>query len=128
MLADDEVEVGVIGHAVALVRRTLDLDDAAVRVPAPPHVARHVGEQQEMIDRMPHRPLGEHAVRRHLDGRRVELDQFLEIRTRREIWLMASCFLPMATAHPRPVEARGPDTRTARVRHSLRRVPRMPAC
>ena len=34
---------------------------------------------------MPHRPLGEHAVRRHLDGRRVELDQLLEIRTQRDM-------------------------------------------
>ena len=46
MLADDEVQLGIIGHAVAFVRRTSDLDDAAARIPAPAHVARHVREQE----------------------------------------------------------------------------------
>ena len=99
MLTDDEVEVGVIGHAVAFVRRPLDLNHAPVRVPAATHVARHVREQQEMIDRMPDRPLGEHAVRRHLDGRRVQLDQLLELRPQRHM-AHRFRFLPMTTTHP----------------------------
>src|SRR6478609_7572758 len=33
MLADNQVQLGVIGHAVALVGRAFDLDDAALGVP-----------------------------------------------------------------------------------------------
>src|SRR5262245_10120969 len=46
VLTDDQVELGIVGHAVAFVRRTLDLDDAALGVPAPPHIAGHIREQQ----------------------------------------------------------------------------------
>ena len=113
MLADDEIEIGVIGHAVAFVGRPLDLNDAPVRVPAAPRVARHVGEQQEMIDRMPDRSLGEDTVRRQLDGGRVQLDQFLEIRSQRH---MAQClrFLPMIATRLRSAKARRRDTRSLR--------------
>src|SRR5258708_9417856 len=54
-------------------------------IPAATHVARHVREQQEMINRMPNRPFGELAVRRQLDRRRVQLDQLLEIRPQRNM-------------------------------------------
>ena len=60
VLADDEVEVGVIGHAVAFVGGPLRLGDAMFRVPAAAHVARHVGEQEIVVERMPDRPFGEH--------------------------------------------------------------------
>src|SRR5439155_8629030 len=45
MLADNEIELGVIGHAVAFIRRTLDLDDAALGVPSPAHIAGHIRKQ-----------------------------------------------------------------------------------
>ena len=59
VLAYDQVEVGVIGHAVAFVGGALDLGDAVFRIPAAAHVARHVREQEIMVERMPDRPLGE---------------------------------------------------------------------
>jgi hypothetical protein len=113
MFADDEVEVGVIGHAVALVRRALDLDHAEVRIPAAAHVARHVRKQQEMVNRMPDRPLGEQTVRRHPDGRRVELDQLFELRPQRH---MAHRFrsLPTTMRIPDQSKPRKRDTRPAR--------------
>ena len=85
VLADDQVELGVVGHAVAFVRRTLDLDDAALGVPAPPHVARHVREQQIVMDRMPDRPLGEVEAGADLADRRVGVDQGFEFRAQRDM-------------------------------------------
>src|SRR5260370_12837880 len=49
MLADDQVQVRVVGHAVAFVRRAFDLDDAAPDVPAPAHVGGHVAKQQILV-------------------------------------------------------------------------------
>ncbi|MGY2934830.1 putative ferredoxin-like protein [Bradyrhizobium sp. GM6.1] len=42
VLANDQIKFGVIGHAVAFVRRAFDLGNAVPRIPAPAHVARHV--------------------------------------------------------------------------------------
>ena len=78
VLADDQVEVGVIGHAVALVRRPHDLAHAAALVPAAAHVGRHVGEQQIVIDRVPDRPFGEGEAGAELADRRIDVDQMLE--------------------------------------------------
>ena len=126
VLADDEVEVGVVGHAVAFVRRPFDLDHAAVRIPAAAHVAGHVRKQQEMIDRMPDRPLGEDAVRRHLDGRRVELDQLLELRPQRRM-AHRFRFLPMTTTQPQTVK-RAARHAAGALRLSLRRVAENVGC
>ena len=99
VLANDEVEIGVIGHAVAFVGRPLDLDDASVRVPAATHVARHVRKQQEMINRMPDRTFGEYAVGRHLHRRRVQLDQLPELQPQRH---MNSSLDPSSRRHDDP--------------------------
>src|SRR4051794_36549904 len=78
VLANDQIKFGVIGHAVAFVRGTLDLGDAAPRIPAPPHVAWHVREQQIMIDRMPDRSLRKVKTGADLRDRRIRIDQGLE--------------------------------------------------
>ncbi len=80
MLAHDEVEVGVIGHAIAFVGRPADFDDAASGVPPSPHVGWHVREQKIVIDRMPDRPLSEGEPGSQLDHRRIEIDQVREFR------------------------------------------------
>ena len=85
VLADDQVQVGVIGHAVVLVRRPPHLAHAAARVPAPPHVGRHVGEQEIMIDRMPDRPFGEGEAGAELADRRIDVDQLLELGAHRAV-------------------------------------------
>src|SRR5262249_4818039 len=78
VLADDQVQLGIVGHAVALVRGTPDLDDATARIPAPSYIARHVGEQQELVDRMPDRSLREIETGADLADRRVRIDQAFE--------------------------------------------------
>jgi hypothetical protein len=78
MLADDEVQLRVIGHAVAFVRRTLDLDDAAPRIPAPAHVGGHVGKQEIVIHRMPDRPFREVKTCPDLADRCIGIDQIFE--------------------------------------------------
>ena len=85
VLADDEIELGVVGHAVAFVRRTLDLDDAALGIPSPPHIAGHVREQQIVMDRMPDRPLREVETGADLADRRVGVDQGFEFRAQRDM-------------------------------------------
>ena len=85
MLADDEVQLGVVGQAVALVRRAPNLAHAASRVPAPAHVGRHVGEQQIVVDRVPDRPLGEGEAGADLADRRVDVDQLLELGAQRGV-------------------------------------------
>src|SRR4029077_18000144 len=66
------------GHAVALVRRTLDLDDPPPRIPAPAHVAWHVGKQEMMQDRMPDRSLRKIEAGADLTDRRIGIDQAFE--------------------------------------------------
>ena len=44
MLADNQVELGIVGHAVALVGRAHDFRDTR-RIPAPAHIPWHVGKQ-----------------------------------------------------------------------------------
>ena len=80
MLADDQVEIGVVGHAVAFVGRAAHFRDAPRRVPAAAHVGRHVREQKIVVDRMPDRTLGEGEPGSDLTDRRVRIDQFLEFR------------------------------------------------
>ena len=85
VLADDQIEVGVIGHAVAFVRRALDLDDAARGVPATANVGGHVRKQQIVIDRMPDRPLGEGEAGAELADRRIGIDQGFEFGAQRGV-------------------------------------------
>ena len=59
VLADEQVQIGVVGHAVALARGAQHLDDAAAGRVLAPDVAGHVGEEQVMLGRVPDRPLGE---------------------------------------------------------------------
>ena len=67
VLAHDQVQVGVVGHAVALVGRPQRLGHLPV-LPAAAHVAGHVGEQQVVVPGMPDRALGEgEAAADHLD-------------------------------------------------------------
>ena len=80
MLADDQIEIGVVGHAVAFVGRTAHLGDAALGVPPPPEVGGHVREQQEVLDGVPDRALGESEARAELADGRVGVDQGLEFR------------------------------------------------
>ena len=89
MLANDQVEVGVVGHAVALVGGALDLGDAVFPIPAAAHVARHVREQEIMVERMPDRPLGECEPGPDLIDLRLEVDQVDEFRLQR---LVAHCW------------------------------------
>ena len=88
VLANDQVEVGVIGHAVAFVGGPLDLGDAVFRVPAAAHVARHVGEQEIMVEGMPDRPFGEDEPGPDLADRRFGVDQVAEF-CRSASWLIA---------------------------------------
>ncbi len=85
VLADNEIELGVIGHAVAFVRRTLGLDDATLGIPSPAHIAGHIREQQIVMDRMPDRPLREVKTGAYLADRRVRVDQGFEFRAQRDM-------------------------------------------
>ena len=80
VLAHDQVEIGVVGHAVAFVGRPAHFRDAARGVPAAAHVGRHVGEQKIVVDRMPDRTLGEGEPGPDLTDRRIRIDQVLEFR------------------------------------------------
>jgi hypothetical protein len=94
MLTDDEVEIGVIGHAIAFVRRPHDLAGAAARIPAAAHIGRHVREQQIVIARVPDRAFGEGEARPRLPDRRVLVDQFLEVLTDHRVGHGASAIRP----------------------------------
>src|SRR5262249_18312059 len=59
MLADDQAAVRIQGHPVALVARTGNDFDAALPVPPPAGVGRHVREEQELPFGVPDRPLRE---------------------------------------------------------------------
>ena len=113
MLAHDEVQIGVIGHAVAFVGRALDFDHAAARVPAPPHVAGHVREQQEMINGMPDWSFGEEEARRQSAPPARPARQAPRTQPQRHM-THRSRFLPNATATAaRPGEIRGRIARPA---------------
>ena len=79
VLAHDQVQVLIVGHAVALVGGALDLAHAAALVPASPHVGRHVREQQIVLDRMPDRSFGERKAGSDLADRRPAVDELLEL-------------------------------------------------
>jgi hypothetical protein len=75
MFADDQVQLGVVGHTVAFVRRAPHLDDAAPGIESTAHIAGHVRKQQMVIEGMPHRPLGELEAGAGLTDRRVGIDE-----------------------------------------------------
>jgi hypothetical protein len=77
VFADEEVQLRVVGHPVALVRRAHDLAHARAVEPAA-DVARHVGEQQVLLHRVPDRPFGEGEARARLPDGRVLVDQAAE--------------------------------------------------
>ena len=77
VLADDQVQLGIIGHAVALVGRTHRLANA-LPVETAAHVARHVGEQKIMRLRVPDRAFRELEAGAGLPHRRPQVDQFGE--------------------------------------------------
>src|SRR6185369_17360528 len=72
--------IGVIGHAVAFVGGPTHLADAAFGIPAPPDIARHVGEQKVLPGRVPDRPLGEDESAGDGPDRLVLVHQTLEFR------------------------------------------------
>ncbi len=59
MFANQQIEIRVIGHPVALVRRARHLFDALSRAPASSHVSGHVRKQEILFNRMPKWPFGE---------------------------------------------------------------------
>ena len=75
VLASEEVQPGVVGEAVRLVRRPHHLLDPDTRRPSPAHVRRHVGEEEMVLDRVPDRAFGEGEARGELLDRRVRVDQ-----------------------------------------------------
>ena len=86
MFADDQIEIGVIGHAVAFVGRPAHLRHAAFRVPAPTHVGGHVRKQEIVVDGMPDRPFGEGEAGGELAHRRLGVDQVGEFRLQRRVY------------------------------------------
>ncbi len=84
VLADDEVQIGIIGHAVALVRRAHHLGDARA-IPAAAHIAGHVREQQVMLPRMPDRAFREFEARADLPDRSPEIHEFGKGRVQRDM-------------------------------------------
>src|SRR6266404_5269076 len=85
VLADDQIEVGVIGHAIAFVRGALDLDDAARGVPAPANIGGHVRKQEIVTDRMPDRSFGEGEAGAELADGCIRVDQVLEFGSQRGV-------------------------------------------
>ena len=59
MLADQKVQLGVVGHPVGLVGRLLDDGNALPRSPLAARIGGHVGEDEVAVHRVPQRPLGE---------------------------------------------------------------------
>ena len=78
VLAHDQAPVGAERHPVALVARARDDADAALLVPAPPRVGRHVGEEQEAV-RIPDRALGEGEAAAELLDLDVLVDELGEL-------------------------------------------------
>ncbi len=78
MFADKQVVCAVIGHSVALVRRSHDFRYRPVRRPFAANVRRHVREEQMLLCRVPDRPFGEGEACSQLQDRRVDVDQFME--------------------------------------------------
>ena len=141
VLADDEPEIGVIGHAVALVGRLHRFAHAAALIVAAAHVGRHVGEQKILVARVPDRSLGEgKAARQPFDGR-VEVDQIGKFATQRGMTHRLPPFLtpgtiaasattgrsarePCPAAGRRPVRPRSaPADRAPAARSAKRRRP-----
>jgi hypothetical protein len=77
MLTDQQVELPVIGHAIALVGRAHDLADAAT-IMATAHIGRHVREQQILVSWMPDRTFSEREPGSCLHDRDIGIDQRLE--------------------------------------------------
>ncbi len=101
VLADEQVQVGVVGHPVALVREVPDLDDRAVRRVLAPHVAGHVREQEVVLRRMPDRPLGEGEAGRELLDLRAFLHELVD-----RIRLRLDAEAGFGARHPCPLSSR----------------------
>src|SRR6266540_719006 len=82
VLAHEQPPVRIQRHAVALVARAQDLLDAGLLVPAPPRVARHVGEQQEPAVGVPDRALGEGEAAPELLDLHALVDELVELARR----------------------------------------------
>src|SRR3954452_14254118 len=75
VLADEEIEVRVEHHAVALEGRIADFRHVAVERDLAADVRRHVGEVEHLLLRVPDRPFGEREPRRELLDTRALLDE-----------------------------------------------------
>jgi hypothetical protein len=79
VLTDQQVQVRVVGHPVALVREVADLDHLAVRGVLAPDVAGHVREQEIVLRRMPDRPFGKREAGRDLLDLRAFVDELVDV-------------------------------------------------
>ena len=78
MLADEQVEVGVERHPVALERRVPHLGHRAVERDLAANVGRHVGEVEDLLVGVPDRPLGERESGRELLDTRALFDEVVD--------------------------------------------------
>ena len=78
MLADEQVEIGVEHHPVALERGVPDLGHGAVERDLAANVRRHVGEVEHLLDGVPDRALRERESRRELLDTRALLDEVVD--------------------------------------------------
>jgi hypothetical protein len=59
MLADEQVALGVVDHAVAFITGSHHLLHPVPLAPTAAHIARHVAEEKELVLAVPDRALGE---------------------------------------------------------------------
>ena len=78
VLADEQVEIGVEHHPVALERGVPDLGDGAVERDLAANVRRHVGEVEDLLDGVPDRALRERESRRELLDTRALFDEVVD--------------------------------------------------
>ena len=102
MLADEQVEVGVVGEPVALVRRAHHVLGADARRVLAPGVAGHVREEEVVLGRVPDRPLGEREPGRDLLDRGALLDELVDRVRLRVDTHVASPFVTMSRRQYRP--------------------------
>ena len=101
MLANHQVQFGILGEAVALVRRARHLLDSSCRGPLPAHIGRHVGKQQMLLHRVPKRPFGKGKARTKLLDRRIGIEQVIETRVDGEMGQGGT--IPPVTLHREPL-------------------------
>ena len=75
MFANQQVQIGIIGHAVAFVGRFGNLNHPVSRHKFAPGVARHVGKDQVLLNRVPQRTFGKNISRSDLAYRLVLSNQ-----------------------------------------------------